>query len=308
MPDRLSEIDIGLLTAFEALIQERNVSRAAIRLNITQSALSGRLARLRTLFGDQLFLPVAGRGVSPTPRAEELSRALPQLLNDLRDFIGPSSSFIPAESDRKFVLAAYDSPAIMLGPDIIIALKSLAPNIQITFVLPHLETIPQALERGDIDLVIGLPQVMSDGLIGRALFADQFLTAQRHNHPRGTQPITLDEFCAAEHIIVSTVGGGFTGTVDCALAKLNRARRVSLSVQSYALAPIVLASSNHLCTLPARFLKRFESMLDLFSPPIDVGSIELYALWHPRMRDDPAHSWLRNQVFEIAKVIPQKTY
>lgn len=95
MADRLSEIDIGLLTAFAALIQEGNVSHAAARLNITQPALSGRLTRLRALFGDQLFVPVAGRGVSPTPRAEELSKTLPQLLGTLRDFVGPAPSFDP---------------------------------------------------------------------------------------------------------------------------------------------------------------------------------------------------------------------
>lgn len=304
MADRLSEIDIGLLTAFEALIQEGNVSHAAARLSITQPALSGRLTRLRALFGDQLFVPVAGRGVSPTPRAVELSKTLPQLLGTLRDFVGSAPSFDPVESDRKFIIAAYDNPAIMLGPDLIPALKCAAPNIQVAFVLPDPETVAQALERGDIDLILGLPRTVDDGLIGRSLFVDSFLTAQRHDHPRGTHPITLDEFCAAEHVVVSTDGGGYTSHLDHALAKLDRARRVSLSVQSYALAPVILANSDHLCTLPGRFLRRFESMLDLFAPPLDVSSLELYALWHPRMKDDPAHRWFRNQVFEVAQGAP----
>lgn len=305
MVDRLNEIDIGLLTAFEALIQEGNVSHAAARLNITQPALSGRLTRLRALFGDQLFVPVAGRGVSATPRAEELSKTLPQLLSTLRDFVGPASSFDPAQSDRKFIIAAYDNPAIMLGPDLIPALKCVAPHIQVAFVLPDAETVTQALERGDIDLIIGAPRTVDDGLIGRSLFVDTFLTAQRHHHPRGTHPITLDEFCAAEHVVVSTDGGGYTSHLDRVLAKLDRVRRVSLSVQSYALAPIILAGSDHLCTLPGRFLRRFESMVDLFTPPLDVGRLEVFALWHPRMKNDPAHRWFRNQVFDVVQSAPR---
>ncbi|MDT8895517.1 LysR family transcriptional regulator [Halomonas sp. I1] len=300
MPDRLSEIDIGLLTAFEALFQECNVSRAADRLGITQPALSGRLTRLRTVFGDQLFVPIAGRGMAPTPRANELGATLPRLLGQLREFIGPSPAFDPAESDREFVVAAYDNPAIMLGPDIVPALKRAAPHVRVTFVLPDPETITQALDRGDIDMVIGLPRSEDEGLIGRTLFTDDFVTAQRRGHPRGDHPVTLDEFCAAEHVLVSTSGGGYEGAVDRALDKLGRTRHVSLSVQSYALAPVILESSDHLCTLPGRFLRRFETMLDLFAPPLDVGTVELYALWHPRMRDDPAHRWFRNLVFEVA--------
>lgn len=303
MPDRLNDIDIGLLMAFETLIQERNVSRAADRLGISQPALSGRLIRLRALFNDQLFVPVAGRGVTPTPRAEALGETLPQLLEHLREFIGHRPHFDPAESDRTFVLAAYDNPAVMIGPDLVTALKRAAPNVRITFVLPDPEAIIPALERGDIDMVIGLPRTVDEGLIGRALLTDQFVTAQRRDHPRGSQPLTLDEFCDAEHVLVSTEGGGYMGRVDCALEALGRKRQVSLSVQSYALAPIIIAGSDHLCTLPGRFLRRFESMLDLFTPPLDVDAFNLDALWHPRMRDDPAHRWFRDLVAEVSQTI-----
>ncbi|MCK0714058.1 LysR family transcriptional regulator [Chromohalobacter sarecensis] len=301
MPDRLNDIDIGLLMAFEALIQERNVSRAADRLGISQPALSGRLTRLRALFGDQLFVPVAGRGVTPTPRAEALGETLPPLLGHLREFIGHSPHFDPSESDRTFVLAAYDNPAVMIGPDLVTALKRAAPHARITFVLPDPETITPALDRGDVDMVIGLPRTADEGLIGRTLFSDQFVTAQRRGHPRGSQPVTLDEFCAAEHVVVSSEGGGYAGPVDRALEALGRKRQVSLSVQSYALAPIIMADSDHLCTLPSRFLRRFESMLDLFTPPMEMDSFELYALWHPRMRDDPAHRWFRDLVVEVSE-------
>ncbi|MFG6178476.1 LysR family transcriptional regulator [Halomonas sp. THAF12] len=301
MPDRLNNIDIGLLTAFEALLLTRNVSRAAERLGITQPALSSRLTRLRALFGDQLFVPVAGRGMTPTPRAEELGAMLPSLLDHLRDFVGPPPSFDPIASDRVFVVAAHDNPAAILGPDLVPALKKVAPNIRVAFVLPDADSLAPSLEHGEIDMFVGVPRTEDEGLIGRMLLSDSFLTAQRRGHPRGSHAITMEEFCAADHLLISAEGGEFKGQVDRVLDELGHERRVNVSIQSYALAPTILANSDNLCTLPSRFLRRFDAMLDLFPPPLDVGRFQLQAMWHPRMKDDPAHRWFRKQVFATAQ-------
>lgn len=303
MADRLGEFDIGLLTAFEAMARERNVSRAAARLGITQSALSSRLGRLRALFDDQLFVPVAGRGVAPTPRAEAVTGEVGHLLARLRAFIGPATAFDPATSDRTFVIATYDNPAAMLGPDLIPALKRKAPSARLAFVLPETEDVAATLERGDVDLFIGLLKTRQPDLISRGLFNEAFMTAQRRGHPRGTGPLTLDAFCAADHLLISAEGGEFSGIVDSALAKLGRTRRVSVSIQSYGLAPLVLASSDCLCTLPRRFLMRFGEWLDIFQPPVELDQFHLRAVWHPRMRDDAAHRWLREQLFLIADAV-----
>ena len=303
MADRLGEFDIGLLTAFEAMARERNVSRAATSLGITQSALSSRLGRLRALFDDQLFVPVAGRGVAPTPRAETLAGEVGQLLARLRSFIGPATTFDPISSDRTFVIATYDNPAAMLGPDLIPALKRRAPHVRLAFVLPETEDVAATLERGDVDLFVGLLKTRQPDLISRGLFNEAFMTAQRRGHPRGTEPLTLDAFCAADHLLISAEGGEFSGIVDNALAKLGRARRVSVSIQSYGLAPLILASGDCLCTLPQRFLMRFREWLDIFQPPIELDQFHLRAVWHARMRDDVAHRWLREQLFLIADAI-----
>jgi DNA-binding transcriptional LysR family regulator len=141
-------------------------------------------------------------------------------------------------------------------------------------------------------------------LISRTLFDEEWMTAQRRGHPRGTGPLTMDEFCAADHLLISAEGAEFKGMVDDALGRLGRQRRVSVSIQSYALAPLILANSDCLCTLPRRFLRRFEGALDLFTPPLDLGKFHLQALWHPRMQDDAPHRWLREQVFAAVAARP----
>jgi DNA-binding transcriptional LysR family regulator len=304
MVDRLGELDMALLATFETMLVERNVSRAAERLGITQPALSTRIGRLRGIFDDQLFVPVAGRGMTPTPRAIALSGRLSELLVSLRDFVGPAPAFDPVASERIFVLAAYDNPAAMLGPELVPAIKHAAPNVRLAFVLPDYENMATVLERGEVDLFIGVIKTRVPDLISRSLFNEEWMTAQRRGHPRGTGPLTMDEFCTADHLLISAEGAEFKGMVDDALGKLGRKRRVSVSIQSYALAPLILAGSDCLCTLPRRFLRRFEGALDLFTPPLDLGNFHLQMLWHPRMQDDAPHRWLREQVFSAVAAQP----
>jgi DNA-binding transcriptional LysR family regulator len=134
----------------------------------------------------------------------------------------------------------------------------------------------------------------------RPLFDDDFLTAQRKGHPRGTAALDLDAFCALDHLLISSDGAGFSGLVDDALARLGRTRRVTVSIQSYALAPVILANSDCVCTLPRRFLERFTHDLDVQPPPLKLASATLAALWHPRSQEDPGHRWFRECLYEAA--------
>jgi len=300
MADRLGELDVSLLMALDALLIERNVSRAAHRLGITQPALSGRLGRLRTLFDDQMFVPIAGRGVAPTPRAAAVAEKLTKVLAQLRELVGPERAFSPQHDERTFIVAAYDNPAAMLAPDLLPAFKKSAPRVRLAFVLPNHETLAAALERGDIDLFVGVTKNNHPDLLSRTLFEEDWRTAQRREHPRGRAKLTLDEFCSLDHLLISAEGAEFTGMVDRELAKIGRERRVSISIQSYALAPLMIANSDCLCTLPRRFLERFQSTLDLFEPPLDLGRFNLQALWHRRMQDDASHRWIRERIFAAA--------
>jgi DNA-binding transcriptional LysR family regulator len=303
MHDPVAEIDTALLLTLDALLKDLNVTHAATRLGITQPTLSGRLTRLRQLLGDPLLIPAAsGRGMVATPHAESLRPELGRLIDRLRAFSSVAQVFDPSTSERTFRIAATDNPAAILIPDLIPAIKAAAPNVRLAFVLPDKARIAADLEEGVADLFVGAAEDVAGGLIGRTLFDERFVTAQRKGHPRGEEPIGLDGFCDLDHLLVSTSGGKFSGMIDDALTGLGRARRVSVSIQSYGLAPLVLQGSDCVCTLPHRFLARFTNVLDLFDPPLPLARFQLNAFWHPRMGEDPAHSWLREQVFRVAKM------
>ena len=290
-----------MLLTLDALLKERNVTHAAARLGISQPALSARLVRLRKLFDDQLLVPaVSGRGMVATAYACAIEPELGKLIERFREFAQVASGFDPSTSERVFRIAATDNPAAILAPDLIASVMAQAPNVRLAFLVPEKSRIAADLEDARYDLFVGAAEDAAGDLIGRRLLDEQFVTAQRSGHPRGTGPLTLDEFCALDHLLISTSGGRFSGTVDEALAALGRRRRVMASIQSYALAPLILAGTNCICTLPRRFLARFSESLDLLAPPLPLATFALNAFWHPRMRDDPGHIWLREQVFRAA--------
>lgn len=299
-----ADIDGALLLALKALLEERNVTRAATHLGITQPALSGRLARLREIFADPLFVPAAnGRGVVPTPRAEALERELLHVLDGLKRLVDPPNDFDPAVTTRTFVVALLDTPAAVLAPDLCARLLYLAPHAKLAFIHPPADVLDR-LEQGQIDLLISGPDGLPGDLMQRPLWEDGFQTAQRKAHPRGAGPIDLDTYCALDHLIVSSQGGRFAGVVDDALLALGRSRNVAISIQSYALAPLILATTDALCTLPTRFLGQFKDQLDLFDPPVELSGIRLVLAWHSRSNKDAGHQWLRRQLYLSAQLEP----
>lgn len=298
----IGDLDINLLLALDALLQDQNVTHAAARLNITQSALSGRLTRLRRIFNDPLFVPSSsGRGMTPTSHTLALKPELQRLLQQLTQFVQSAHVFDPATSERTFRIAAMDNPAAILAPALLPLISAQAPAVRVAFTLPDKSQVNGQLERGEVDLFIGTAQDVAPNLIGRLLFNEEFLTAQRIGHPRGTGPLSLDTFCELDHLLISTSGGMFNGMIDEALADLGRQRRVTVSVQSYALAPLILNSTDCICTLPKRFLQRFTSHLELFTPPLTLDTFSMKLFWHSTVNADPAHRWLRSMVFDAVQ-------
>ncbi|MDU1919822.1 LysR family transcriptional regulator, partial [Enterobacter sp.] len=183
---RISDMDIDLLLTLDALLQDRNITHAAARLGISQPALSARLARLRTLFGEPLFIPSPhGRGVLPTPRAEALRPQVTGLLRGISAMFAPTA-FDAQTSSRTFVIALHENPALMLGTALLNQVGTDAPGIRLRFALPEMAELPQQLENGDVDLYIGVSAGAHDGWVRRKLLDDAFATAQRKGHPRGT--------------------------------------------------------------------------------------------------------------------------
>lgn len=297
---RISDMDIDLLLALDALLQDSNITHAATRLGISQPALSARLARLRTLFGEPLFISSPhGRGVLPTPRAEALRPQVESVLRGIRAMFAPTT-FEAQTSSRTFVIALHENPALMLGTALLNQVSTDAPGIRLRFALPEMVDLPQQLENGDVDIYIGVSAGAHDGWVRRKLLDDAFATAQRKVHPRGTGPLDLESYCALSHLVVSSAGDPFTGFVDQTLAGLGYQRHVAMSTQSYAMAPALVAGTDLVCTLPERMLKQFASTLDIFPPPLPLQPITINMYWHPKNSQDPANAWLRGHLLRTA--------
>ncbi|MDG3441936.1 LysR family transcriptional regulator [Nitrospirillum amazonense] len=300
----LRGVDLNLLVSLDALLDQANVTRAAARLGISQPALSAQLARLRDLFHDPLFVPSeTGRGMVPTTRALELQAPLRAALQELETVVRRPPAFDPLTATRDFAIAASDNSTVAVGLGLMERLRAVAgPGIRLSFRAPNAERVLGQMQRGEVDLLIGSQNMVQTGMTVRRLAGERYLVAQRKGHPRGAGPLDLDGYCAQEHILVSTNGGGFVGFVDEDLERLGRRRRVALSIHQFMLAVPILLATDYLCVLPSRLARRYAEKLDLFDLPLpNRRSYDFMAAWHPRHQADPGHVWLRQQVAAVAE-------
>lgn len=303
-------LDLNLLRVFDAVMAERNLTRAAEQLAMTQPAVSNALKRLREAVGEEL-LTRAAFGVKPTPRAESLWPHVRSALAELRDALDPRE-YDPRRQPHTFRLAMADATAGLLMPALVAALEgqqSLA-NLR---VLPLTTRDPRPLlDHGEADVAVGyFPEVMAtlvtqgaDAAIAHArLYDSEYVCAMRRGHPLAQSPgLSLDDFCAAHHLLVS-FSGRAQGFVDQALTALQRSRRVVLTVNQFFTAGRVVTQSDLLTVLPRRFVPAtgYADQLELRPLPLALSPIHVALLWHRRHERDPAHRWLREQVLNAAQ-------
>ncbi|HCX3882192.1 TPA: LysR family transcriptional regulator, partial [Escherichia coli] len=291
---------MGLLVSLDVLLEEANVTRAARRLAISQPALSAQLARLRQVLDDPLLVPAErGRGMRLTPRAAQLKSPLHELLTRLEDLVEAPYAFDPSTAKRDFTIALNDNAAMTIGLDLIECIRKQSyAGIRLAMLQIPRDEVLDLAARGRIDLVIGTRAFMPPGLRTHDLVDDRFQVAQRKGHPRGTAAMTLEQYCAYEHVLVSTNGSYHSG-IDDFLAELGHYRHTTVSVQYYTAVPPILERTNCLATLPERFLHRFDHMIDRFDLPFAFDPFQLQVGWHPRFDEDLGHQWLREQLIAV---------
>lgn len=289
--------DLALLVSLDTLLAERNVTRAAARLHLSQPALSAQLARLRELFGDPLLVPARrGRGMVPTTRALALQAPLNEALHALGRAVSAPLSFDPASATRTFTVAGNDNVVAMMMLDVVArAEKAGYAGLRFALRMPQHELLLAQMERGELDLFLGGSSYAPAGARVEVALPVRFRMAQRKGHPRGPHAPGLAQYCALRHVIVST-DGSFDGFMDQLLAQRGCRRTVAVSVAQYHLVPPLLAASDLVCTLPSRFLERYADSLDCFDLPLDVPALDLSLAWHRRSDNDPALRWLRGQI------------
>lgn len=297
-------LDLNLLRVFDQVMTERNLTRAARNLSMTQPAVSNALTRLREAMGDQLVMR-SGYGVEPTPRALSLWPAVSEALRQIESAITPGE-FIASQATNSFQLAMADATAAELVPGLVEIIERDAPGVSIR-VVPLTTRDPRRLvDEGQVDLAIGFfPAVLADLTAqaqagGKAAFDHQrlydgkYVCVMRKDHPLARGPLTLKRYCAAHHLLVSFSGRSF-GFIDEALASLGQTRRVVLTVNQFFTAGRVVATSDLLTVLPRHFIGTTGRAHELVQRdlPFDVPPVHVDALWHRRQGLRSDHAWLR---------------
>lgn len=314
-PLNFRTLDLNLLRVFDEVMAERNLTRAAEKLAITQPAVSNALRRLREVLGDELVTR-RGRGVEPTPRALALWPAVRHALAQLQETLSPGR-FDPASAQTTFVLAMADATGATLIPPLIEIVEREAPGVSLRVVPLTTRDPRRLLDDESADMAVGyFPAVLAD-LTARAqsdnvvahestrLYDGQYVCVMRADHPLAAVPMTLDLYCAARHLLVSFSGKPF-GFIDGALAALGRERRIVLTVNQFFTAGRVVATTDLLTVLPRHFVG-VASVRDelVWRPlPMTLPPVHVDALWHRRRNHDPAHRWLREAIARAARNTP----
>lgn len=314
-PLNFRTLDLNLLRVFDEVMAERNLTRAAEKLAITQPAVSNALRRLREVLGDELVTR-RGHGVEPTPRALALWPAVRHALAQLQETLSPGR-FDPASTQTTFVLAMADATGATLIPPLIEIVEREAPGVSLRVVPLTTRDPRRLLDDESADMAVGyFPAVLAD-LTARAqsdnvvahestrLYDSQYVCVMRADHPLAAVPMTLDLYCAARHLLVSFSGKPF-GFIDGALAALGRERRIVLTVNQFFTAGRVVATTDLLTVLPRHFVG-VASVRDelVWRPlPMTLPPVHVDALWHRRRNHDPAHRWLREAIARAARNTP----
>lgn len=294
----LRRVDLNLLVALEALLDEKSVTRAAHRLGMSQPAASRALGRLRALFSDALLVDGPG-GYVLSSRAEEVRPVLRRVLADVGEML-EANVFDPATATGRIRLLMPDLNAAALAPHLLARLAREAPSLDLDIVAPGRHGV-EALEHGAADAMVALLDEAPAGIHRRRLYDEELVTLMRVNHPALAGKLTLDRFLALEHIVVSVTGVG-PAPVDEVLQRMGRTRRVRLRVPNFFAAVEIAARSDLIMTLPSSLARAAATMRRLVSlpPPLDLGTFTMSLAWHARQQDAPRHIWLRRVIVAAA--------
>lgn len=297
----IRNLDLNLLRAFSVLLEERNVSRTAELLHVTQPTVSGMLSRLRTIFDDPLFVRTQ-HGLLPTPRAEALAPALRKLIDDATSLVSPGE-FDPQTSDATMTVSVNDYMQSALVVPLISTLRRSAPNMKLGVRNLEIAGLTSMLARGSIDMAITIPEFVDPGLQTQFLYREEYVAVVRKEHPIRTRRASLRRFLAYDHVLVSPSDGSFQGPTDIALNEIGARRRVALSVPSFFVLTEVLQEDDLIALMPRRLFERRSSNLRMIQSPVDVPGFDVVAAWHMRVDADPAHKWLRAKLVELGRLM-----
>lgn len=307
------KIELYLVRAFHILITERSVSRAALKLQSTQPAVSAQLKRLRTLLGDPLLVR-SGQGMAPTAVATALLPAAAQVLQGAQALFGGQASLrafdAPLAADR-FRIAASDYLDPLFLPELVARVRALAPGVTLDLLpLTRDYDYRSHLARGDVDLVVGnWLEPPAEMHLGR-LLSDEIVCLVAEQHPAVTHPRgwTLQRYLASDHVAPTPLHPGARGVVDDHLAAQGLQRRIAVRSPHFGLTPLMVARSNLVLTTGRQFCSRYVGQFPvrIVRCPVEFPPLRYYLLWHEVTHASPALRWLRERVREVSEELSRR--
>lgn len=277
----------------------RNVTIAAESMGVTQPALSVCLKRLRELLDDPLFVRTS-HGMVPTVLAQELKEPILQALSLLRQSLNHTHEFDAATSTRTFHMVMTDIGARVFLPPLINELSLSAPNVNLNTVQLPIRQMRDSLESGDVDLALGFIHGLSADCYQQQLFRRSYVCMVRRDHPVVGDSITLEDYLAMPHAVVSAAGSGHE-IIESTLAKKGYQRRVALRLSHFLAIPLIVASTDLIVTIPTMLAESYLSVsrLKMIAPPLEFPEYTISQYWHGRNHNDPGHRWLRELVYRM---------
>lgn len=299
----LQQFDLNLLLILEALISECHVSRAAERVHLSQSAMSHALNRLRNQLDDPVLVR-SGRGLQPTPRANEMLPQVRHIIGLLEDTLAPQKPFIAASSQRIFTIACTDYFEMEFFPRLLQHVQQRAPNIVLELEMITEKAINHGLENKEVDLVIGIDSSESvpAHLVKQHWHNQPLVCLTGKNNKLVAQHLTLENYCALKHITFLDVTESASSIVDKWLTEQQLSRQHIARVVNYTAAVKATIVTEGVMTLPLNMANSFREMFDLklLTPPKDIPIIEMSMLHHPLFSNDQALTWLIAQIKDLS--------
>lgn len=301
---RFNRLDLNLLVALDALLTERSVTRAAARLNLSASATSDALGRLRDYFGDELLVQV-GRRMEPTPRAESLQHAVRDVLVRVDSAIATPPRFDPATSDRVFRIYVSDYSQLVLGPTLMPRVARAGCTARMEF-MPQVSDPQRDLEHGHADLLIVPHPLLSTQHPHEILFEDSFVCVLDAGSPLAEGPLTRERYEQASHVVMRPTADSADSYQDGFIKRMGVERRVAASSYGFATLPALLAGTPYVATLHARLARMLCRAWPLVMRPcpLQIPTMRQALQWHAYRTLDPGLVWLRDTLRAAASELP----
>ncbi|QMU79781.1 LysR family transcriptional regulator [Streptacidiphilus sp. PB12-B1b] len=289
------QLDLNLLTALDALLEEGSVAGAADRLHLTPPAMSRALGRIRHVMGDEVLVRT-GRTMTPTPRALAVRQQVHALVQQAQSVLAPEHEPDLPTLTRTFTLTWHDAVVNAIGPALLATVRSQAPQVRLRL-LGETSTDSSDLRQGRVDLEIGATAPELPDVHHETVTHDRLVVALRPDHPGAADGLTLDAYAAADHVTVSR-RGRLRDPIDDLLEERGLRRRVVAAVPTSTAALHVARDSDILVAVPEQMTRAAvrELGLRVLPLPLDAAPIPVVLAWHRRYADDRAHAWLRTQV------------